>query len=236
MLIWVLLFFQIFSGLVAGQANIRETAQGAKSLEALSNAGLFFLRWRAYADYKKELIGLRNIFGISTVIFSLLLFAMEPIDSESLFRAVPGTFLILWLTMQFGTDFKKSVKEQFFIVGLMAVGPWLMLGMDYLDGLQFNQLRTMVQPLNFLGIQNFEDYKIAMIMSIFGMVSGIFLALFSILFFSMVPLFFLFLMVMLALFSRSALKIPPTTAKNIALLYSYLIGPILMVLETQNLI
>lgn len=236
MLIWILVFLQMISGLAAGQANIRETPQGAKSLDTLSNAGLFFLRWRAYADYKKELIGLRNIFGISTVIFALLLFIIEPIEPGSLFRALPGLFLILWLTMQFGTDFKKSIKEQFFIVGIMAISPWLMLGLDYLTVPQFNQLRAIVSPFNFLGIQEFENYQIAMIISVLGALSGLLIAIFSILVFSMVPLFFLFLTVMLAVLSKSALKISPLTAKNIALLYCYVIGPILMALETIGVI
>ncbi|WP_444944110.1 hypothetical protein ACJJIK_02560 [Microbulbifer sp. ZKSA006] len=234
MLLSILVFFHIISGLVAGESSIRQTPEGRKSLDVLSGAGLFFLKWRAYADYKKELIGLRNICGITTIIFTTLLFIIGPTDPPSLLNALPMLFLTLWSTMQFGTNFKKSVREQFSIVGIMLIGPWLILGIDYLTNFQFNQFQTMTSPFRPFGIQNLEYYQAAIIISLLGGFIGIIIALLSTLLFSMIPLFFLFLMVTLTTLSKSALNTPPKTGKNIALLYCFIIGPILMALESKG--
>lgn len=236
MLFSILVTLQIFSGLVAGESSIRQTEEGRKSLETLSNAGLFFLRWRAYADYKEDLKALRNIFGITALIFIALFFVMGRAESGSLFNALPGMFIVLWLVMQFGTDFRKSVKEQFSIAGLLIIGPWLLLGMDALTDFQFQQLRLMAMPFNIFGIQQLEVYQIALVLSLVGGLIGLIMAIFSIVVFSMVPLFFLFLMVLLSLTSRSALKVQPKTARNLALLYCFIIGPVLMALESKGVI
>ncbi len=74
MLFSMLVIFQIISGLVAGVSTIRGTPEGAKSIDILSKGGLFFLKWRAYADYKKELKGVRNTFGILTLVFTAVLY------------------------------------------------------------------------------------------------------------------------------------------------------------------
>lgn len=236
MLFSILVSFQVISGLVAGESSIRQTQEGERSLDALSNAGLFFLKWRAYADYKKELIGLQKIFGFTAIIFTVLLFTIGPAEPPSLFNALPGFFLVLWLTMQFGTNFKKSVREQFSIVGLMIISPWLILGMDYLTEFQFHRFQMITSLIEPFGIQNLENYQMAIISSfLFGLI-GVTMALFSILLFSIVPLFLLFLMVALAALSKSALNMPPKTAKNMSLLYCFIVGPILMALESKGIL
>ena len=236
MMFWLLLILQMFSGLVAGESSIRKYPEGAQALNKLSKSGLFFLRWRAYSCYKKDLKHLRNIFGICLLIFGGLLILLEPTKEPSLFNAIPGMFLILWLTMQFGTDFKKSVGEQLYFAGLLIIAPWLMLGADYLTDFQFNQLRFMASPFKVFGLLELGTYQIAFVLSILGGAIGLFMALFTIVFFSMVPLFFLFLITLLSIFSRRALKVPPKTAYNIAISYCFIIGPILIALESRGII
>jgi hypothetical protein len=235
-LFWFLVFLQIVFGLVAGESTIRQTPEGEKSLDALSKGGLFFLCWRAHSNYKQELVGLRNIFGITALVFTILLFSIGPTNPPSLFNAMPGLFLVLWLTMQFGTNFKKSVKEQLSIAGLFIIGPWLILGMDYLTGFQYNQLRLMALPFNSFEIQSLETYQIAIVLSAIGGITWLIMAVFSVIFFSIVPLFFLFLIVFLSALSKATLKTSPKTAKNLSLLYCFLIGPLLMALESKGVI
>ncbi|MGB2248234.1 MAG: hypothetical protein ACPH3N_11215, partial [Alcanivorax sediminis] len=69
-----------------------------------------------------------------------------------------------------------------------------------------------------------------------GGIIGLVMAIFSLIMFSMVPLFFLFLMVLLSFTSRSALKVQPKTARNLALLYCFILGPVLMALESKGVI
>lgn len=236
MLFWVLLTLQMLSGIVAGESAIRKYPEGDIALEKLSKSGLFFLHWRAYSDYKKDLKYLRNIFGICLLIFGALFFILGPSQEPSLFNAIPGVFLILWLTMQFGTEFKKSVGEQLSIAGLLVIGPWLILGMDYLTDFQFNQLKAMAIPFQGFGLLELNNYQIALVLSVVGGICGLFMAVFSIVVFSMVPLFFLFLIALLSILSRSALKVKPKVAYYVAITYCFIIGPALVALESKGII
>lgn len=233
---WILVILQILSGLVAGESAIRKYPEGQEALDKLSHSGLFFLQWRAYADYKKDLKYLRNIFGIMALIFVALFFIVGPSQEPTLFNALPGLFIILWLTMQFGTNFKKSVKEQLSIVGLLVIGPWLILGMDYMTNFQFNLLRLMASSFNGLGIQRLPTYQVAFVLSLLGGVAGVFMAIFSIIVFSIVPLFFLFLIVLLSSSSNIALNINPKKAYYIAIVYCFIVGPALMAIESKGII
>lgn len=233
---WILVILQILSGLVAGESAIRKYPEGQEVLDKLSRSGLFFLQWRAYADYKKDLKYLRNIFGIMALIFVALFFLVGPSQEPTLFNALPGLFIILWLTMQFGTNFKKSVKEQLSIVGLLVIGPWLILGMDYMTNFQFNLLRLMASSFNGLGIQSLSTYQVAIVLSLLGGVAGVFMAIFSIIVFSIVPLFFLFLIVLLSFSSNIALNINPKKSYYIAIVYCFIVGPALMAIESKGII
>lgn len=236
MLFWILVSLQIIFGIVAGESTIRQTSEGGKTIDVLSKSGLFFLRWRAFSDYKKELTGLQKIFGITAIIFTVLLFSIRPSNPPSLFNVLPGLFLVLWLTMQFGTNFKKSVKEQASMAGLMVIGPWLILGMDYITEFQFNQLRLMASPFKPFGLLELETYQIAIALSLVGGFCGLVMAVFFIVIFSIVPLFFLFLIVLSSKVSSAALQVSPKTAKNLSLLYCFFIGPVLIALESKRVI
>jgi len=226
----------MLSGFVAGESAIRKYPEGDTVLKKLSKSGLFFLRWRAFSSYKKDLNHLRNIFGICLLIFGSLLLLIGPSKEPSLFNAIPGIFLILWMTMQFGTNFKKSVLEQLSMVGILVIGPWLILGLDYVTDFQFNQLRLIASPLNVFGILEFNDYQIAFVLSLLMGACGLFMAVFSIILFSMVPLFFLFIISTLSVLSRGALKINPKIAYYMAIIYCFIIGPALITLEGKGII
>ncbi|MDD5335352.1 MAG: hypothetical protein PHS32_16590 [Rhodoferax sp.] len=147
MLFWILVILQIVTGIVAGEAAIRKTPEGAATLQTLSKAGFFFLRWRAYADYKKELLGLQRLFGIAAIIFSVMFFGLGKTVAGTPFAILPGLFIFLWMAVQFGTNFRKSVREQLFMAAIMVIGPWGIYLLDYLTDFQFHQIRLLVRPL-----------------------------------------------------------------------------------------
>lgn len=233
---WLLLTLQSLSGLIAAEAALRKYPEGRDALNKLSRSGLFFLRWRAHAGYKNDLINLRTIFGITALVFSFLLLIIGPTQSPSLLNVAPGFFIVLWITLQFGTNFSKSVQEQFFIAGLLAIGPWLSWGVDYIASPHTDSLRLIAQPFNEFGIQELPDFQIACILSFLGLVSGILISIFSIVMFSIVPLFFLFLLVLLSIASKSALKLGPKKAYYLAIFYCYGLGPALVAMESKGII
>ena len=212
MIFWILLILQIATGIVAGEAAIRKTPEGVATLEKLSKAGLFSLHWRAFSDYKQELFGLRKMLGIAAIIFSILFFALGKSVTNTPVAVLPGLFIFLWMAMQFGTDFKKSVREQFSMVTMFTIAPWGIFLLDYITDFKFQQIRTLVIPLAPLGIHKLPDLLITAMLSGFGLLGGIITATFAIFFLSMVPLFFLFLMVTSSTVSKRALSVSPRAA------------------------
>lgn len=238
LLFWILVVLQITTGIVAGEASIRKTAEGEATLHALSKAGFFFLRWRAYADYKKELLGLQKLFGIAAIIFSVMFFALgKTAINNTPFAVLPGLFIFLWMAVQFGTNFKKSVREQLNMVGILVIGPWGIYLLDYLTKFQFHQVQLLVRPLAMaFGFTQLSDFLATVLMSGMSVIIGLVMAGFSIIIFSMIPLFFLFLMAATSVLSRRALTVSPNAAYNASALYFFIIGPLLIALENKALI
>jgi hypothetical protein len=122
-LFWILAILQIVTGIIAGEAAIRKTPEGRATLQALSRAGFFFLQWRAFANYKQELAGLQKIFAIAATIFAVMFFALGETVVNTPFAILPGLFIFLWMAMKFGTDFRKSVRDQLSMAAIMTIGP-----------------------------------------------------------------------------------------------------------------
>jgi hypothetical protein len=249
-LFWILLSLQIIAGVVAGEASIRKTPEGAATLEKLSKAGLFFLRWRASANYRHELLGLQKFFLIGFFIFGALFFVLGEFAVKTpLLTLTAGTFMFLWMGTQFITERKNSVRGLMFAVGVYAILPWTLFLFDYMTGFQFHFVHFFVAQIKFLliqfpghlissiGINKFSDLFIIFMLSIFGLFAGMFGAILIILFLPIVPLFFLFLMASSSKISKYALmKVTSQYAYNLAVWYSLLISPTLIALEAKGII
>ncbi|ERZ01120.1 hypothetical protein [Pseudomonas aeruginosa] len=235
MLAVVLLALQIISSLVCGEAAIRKYPEGAAALDKLSNAGLFFLRWRAYADYKSELKHLRNFFGAIAIIFTIIFFINGQGRGEpTLINALPGLFIILWATMHFGINVKQGIREQLSVAGLLFIAPWIFFIAEYAGVLPPGQLQLMATPFKIFGILNHESYVIALALSLIGVITGVVMALISSLVLSIIPLVVLFLMISTSNFARAMLRVNPKTAYHFSLIYFLLIGPALILAESKG--
>jgi len=236
-LFWILVVLQMVTGIVAGEASIRKTSEGEAALKALSNAGFFFLRWRAYADYRKELMGLQRLFGIAAIIFSVMFFVLGKTGvSDPILAVFPGIFISLWVAMQFGTNFRRSVREQLKMISLLVMAPWGILLLDSLTEHQLHLLQLMARPLASLGVLQLPDWLIAAMLSGVGLVGGVVMVGFAIVAFSVVPMFFLFVMVATSVLSRRALLVSPQVAYNITSMYFYVVGPVFVALENKGVI
>lgn len=236
MLFWILVALQIITGIVAGEAAIRKTPEGAATLQSLSKTGFFFLHWRAFADYKQELSGLQKLFGIAAITFSIMLFAFGKVILKTPIAILPGLFIFFWMSMKFGTNFRDSVREQLYMPAILLIGPWATYLLDYLSDFKFHIIQQLAQPLAPFGILGLPDLLITAILSGFGLIGGMIMASFAIIVFSIVPLFFLFLMVGSSTMSKQLLTVKPMTAYNVAALYFFVIGPILIAFESKGII
>lgn len=238
MLFWILLILQIVTGIISGEAAIRKTSEGAVMLNKLAKAGLFFLHFRAYANYKKELFGLQKSFGISAIIFSILYFVLAYTKSNNILTSIlPGLFILFWAAMQIGTNFKKTIMDQFSMIAILALAPWFLYLLDYTTGFNANIIHTFAVPLSLqYDISQYSNLSITLILSGLFFVFGLFTAIFAIIFLSIIPLFFLFLLVSSSKVSKKMLSIPPSKLYNVSTFYFFLIGPLLIGLESKGFI
>jgi len=236
MLSVILLVLQMLSAVVFGESAIRKYPEGQIVLDKLSKAGLFFLHWRAYADYKSELKQLRNIFGAIAIVFTVIFVINGQSKEPTLLSAMPGIFIILWATMHFGINIKRSLSEQFSMAALLFLAPWIFLLVDYADILPFDHLPMLASPFKIFGILDLENYQIALTLSLIGGLGGVVMAILSSILFSIVPLMFLFLVVSLSVISKALLNISPQKAYYASIIYCIVIGPALILAESKGLL
>ncbi|MGR6780507.1 hypothetical protein [Moritella viscosa] len=234
---WTLLILQLLAGIIAGESAIRKTSGGDQALDVLSRSGMFFLKWRAYADYKKELLLLRKASGGSTILFFILYILLQPSTTDNpIVIILFGLSMLVWISLQVGTEFKKSFKDQLKIMTLSMLTPSFLWLLDYASNYQFSLLDNVLPSLNFLGIIVTDHFsKLIIYSGIFGL-GGLIIATFNILFFSIIPLFILFILVSTSQLSRALVRIEPSKAYNITLVYYLLLGPILIAFESKGLI
>lgn len=239
---WIFVILQIISGIIAGEAAIRKTPEGEAMLNTLSKAGLFFLRWRAYANYKKELRGLQRLFGIATLIFFVICIALgkEPEeDPIPLLVFLYELFMFLYMSMRIGSNFKEELYN-FSSVKFIAILPWGIFLFDYMTNFRTHHIQLFTQQIvravTPSGIVQLSDFFATIVLSGTSILIGLVAHVFMIMTFSVIPLIFLFLMAATSTLSRKVLFISPIALYNVSVLYFFLIGPILIALESKGII
>lgn len=231
----ILLFAQILTMVAWGESNIKKTPEGKALLAKLSGAGLFFLKWRAYADYKRELDFLRKCFGWLSVVL-VCAFVMVPVEVKPLLSVYSVAFMGLWVSIKIGTDVKGQLKELLSMAVLMSCTPFLFLIMDWFHFLPYSTLHLVASPLIFFEGLNFNDFELALVLSLIGGGVGVVMTIFSVVMFSVIPLLLLFVMVVVSRVSRALLHWNLDRVRNCVAVYVIFIGPTLFTLHAMKVI
>jgi hypothetical protein len=236
MLVSVILFFaQVLTMTAWGESNIKKTPEGKAVLAKLSSAGLFFLRWRAFADYKKELEFLRKCFGWLSIVL-VCAFTVFPDGAKQVLSVYSIAFMGLWMSIRMGTDVKGQLKEMLTMALLFFCAPFSFLAMDWFHLVPYSTLHAMAAPLRFLVSFQLNDLELAFVLGLLGGVAGIIMAISSVLIFSIVPLLLLFGMVVVSRISRNLLRWDQNKARNFVAVYVLVIGPALILLHSLQII
>ena len=187
MLFWLLIFLQIISSLLMLEVDIKKHPEGSKILDYLSEAGLFFLHSRTNPDYMKELRGLRKLFGTVVIVLLVFYFAFDLSDSYK-YNATLLIFAFIWLSFRVATNFKKNIVDNLSLCMKLAVFPWIILGLDAISGSQSQLWDFISTPFDILGIQDWQPYKVAILISVVLVIFGIFYTIVSTLTLSFIPL------------------------------------------------
>lgn len=238
MLFTLLVFLQIISGIITGESSIRATPQGRITLDRLKTMGYFFLNWRVKADCHQELRKIGIILGFSSLalVFFLAIFGVT-FENEWL-RQTPGILLVLGISISiFQKGIKGNLKEMWLFVLLFSVTPLGIYILDNYSGYQFNFYQHFAQSLAYmLGVPSVSMVWVVIIITIISIVVGIVGFIFSTIVLSIIPLFLLFIIVLTSTLSQKILKSDPTRTYYLASIYCFLIGPILVALESKGII
>lgn len=236
MLVSVILFLaQVLTMTAWGETNIKKTPEGKLLLTKLSSAGLFFLKWRAFANYKSELDFLRKCFGWLSIVF-VCAFTVFPEGAKPVLSVYSIAFMGLWVSIRMGTDVKGQLKEMLTMAVLFSCAPFSFLVMDWFQLVPYSALHAMAAPLKFLTAFQLSDWELALVLGVLGGVVGIIMAISSVLMFSIVPLLLLFGMVVVSRISRSLLTWDQNRARNFVAVYVIVIGPALIFLHALQII
>ncbi|MBX8486161.1 hypothetical protein [Pseudomonas cichorii] len=231
----ILLVAQILTMTAWGEGNLRKTPEGEKLLARLSAMGLFFLNWRAYADYKKEMKFLCRAMGW-LAIASVVVFYLLPVSARPVVSVYCVSFMGLWLSMRVGVDVKGQLMDMLGWAALFFCLPLLLLFADYLHAAPFSLLHAMASPIRLITEQGLMDYQVALILAALGGVVGLSMALMNMILFSIIPLLLLFLMVFFSKISRFLLGRSVNTARNLVAFYVLVMGPTLIVMHALQVI
>lgn len=236
MIVSVVLFILQVSTMVAwGEGNLRKTPEGEKFLTRASSAGLSFLKWRAYADYKNELRGLRRIVGW-LALGSVAVFYVMPDSAKPIISVYSVLFMGLWLSLRFGSDVRGQFLDMLGFAAFCFCTPLILWLTDYLHVLPGSMLHVAALPFQRLIGDGFEDYELALILAAIGGLGALMMAIANAVFFSIVPLLLILLMVITSRASRFFLGWTKNKAKNWVSLYVLGIGPSLVLLHALQVI
>lgn len=229
----VLWLAQILTLIAWGESNIRKTEEGQRVLDKLSSAGLFFLQWRAYADRKKELRSLGALAGWITLL-SICIFQAVPSAAKPMVSCYCISFMALWLSIRIGTDVKAQVSEMLTMGVLFFSLPFILLFIDWLQVLPYSLLESFVAPVPAIKLLGYTGVELALFLAVLGGGSTLLMAIGGIVMFSILPLFILFVMVLMSKLSRDLLGWKTSKARNYVAVYAIVIGPTLAFLHTYQ--
>lgn len=230
---FILLVAQILTMTAWGETNVKKTEEGRVVLEKLSSAGLFFLRWRAYADHKKELRWMGNLAGWITLLLVCIFLAI-PSSAKPVVSVYCILFMTFWLSIRIGTDVKGQMKEMLTMGAIMFCAPFVLLLLDWLQPSPRSLLDMFVAPIHVITQMGYQGFQLALVLALMGGGTVMVFTLGGILLFSIVPLFILFLMAMISKLSRNLLAWKTSRARNCVALYVLVIGPTLITLHANQ--
>lgn len=236
MIVSVILYILQISTMVAwGEGNLKKTPEGEKFLARVSWAGLFFLKWRACADYKGELRGLGRAVGW-LALASVAVFYIMPDSAKPIISVYSVSFMGLWLSLRFGSDVKRQFLDMLGLAAFCFCTPLILWLTDCLHVVPGSMLHTAASPFRMFIGDGLADYQLALMLAAIGGLAGLLMAIGNAVFFSIIPLVLLLLMIITSCASRFFLGWTKNKARNWVSVYVILIGPGLIMLHALKLI
>ncbi len=141
--------------------KLKEFPAGQRFLNGLENGTVSTLRWRAESDPDLDMVGIKKILLISTVILFIAAFIMMSNGMQpNIYFA--STFLInflLFTSVQWFLDIKKETIKMVGFMGLTVASPWLMHFLGESAGIKPSFIDLFRVQFTPLGFSQGSDYQ-----------------------------------------------------------------------------
>ncbi|MDN3486266.1 hypothetical protein QL989_13055 [Pseudoalteromonas sp. APC 3224] len=156
----ILFFLYVISLVVMADTKLKEFPSGQRFLNGLENGTVTTLRWRAESDPDLDMVGIKKVLLISTVILFIVAFLMmsNGIQPNIYFASTFLVNFLLFTSVQWFLDIKKETIKMVGFVGLIVASPWLMYFLGESAGISpsFTDIfRIQFSPL---GLSQDSDY------------------------------------------------------------------------------
>jgi hypothetical protein len=183
------------SFIVSISSDLRTKEVGRIAIDTLSEAGLSLLKWRAYANYKRELVQIRKFTGYLTIVSFLLFFSVRLFADFSWFTPLPLTFLFIWISLKDGLDFKKTFLKDLRLLSAFIATPWVYLLMNRYFDLPPRLFEDFSKFISMFGVWELSPLESALILSLILGIACLLIAAVHFLTISFAPALVLFILV-----------------------------------------
>ncbi|TCV98717.1 hypothetical protein EDC52_10236 [Biostraticola tofi] len=234
----LLIFLQVLAGVITSDGLIRSTPHGNLVMATLRQAGINILRWRASADCKKELHRISLYFGFMALAFVLIFYFFGVPGDSNIFRNMPGIFLCIGISCSiYLKGIRGNVKEMVSFTALFAVTPVLLYLIENNTVYGIGTYAVLSKAAAaLLGISHLADIWMVIFLVIVSALGGFIAFVFGTLLLCTIPLIILSIISTSSCLSRKILKMDHKLIFFVSCIYSVIVSPILLALESKGVI
>lgn len=156
-----LFFLYVISLVVMADTKLKEFPAGQQFLNGLENGTISVLQWRAQSDPDLDMIGIKKILLISTIVLFVAAFVAlsNGVQPNIYFSSIFLANFLLFSSVQWFLDIKSETLKMVGFMMLMVASPWLMHLLGELAGIDPSFTDILKEQFSPLGFSHASDYK-----------------------------------------------------------------------------
>jgi len=163
-------FFMLYviSLVVMADTHLKAHPASRKFLAGLEDGTVSVLRWRAESDVAHDMIGIKKILLMSTVIFFVVAFIMmaNQVRPNIYFSSIFLINLLLFTSIQWFLDFKRETLKMMGFLLIVVASPWLLYLLGESANIQPGFADIFRTQFNAMGLTPETDYQVLTDLSI----------------------------------------------------------------------
>jgi len=164
----------VISLVVMADTKLKEFPAGQQFLNGLENGTISIIQWRAQSDPNMDMIGIKKILLITTIILFILAFIMMSNGTKinTFFSSIFLVNSLLFLSVQWFLDIKNETLKMVGFMIVMVASPWILHFLGGLAGINTNLLDTFRNILTPLGFSHSSDYELLAQLSLISLLGS----------------------------------------------------------------